>query len=221
MMKMDWKTWILLPSIMTHSAHNKAQDIGQPIAETIEQADDSIEELEVYEDNIQVQDPNKQVKSHLLQPPDHVDTKAPDPGASESRRSQRTHAKPQQLACSISQRHQVLWKLCCHQHPIPVHLEEHKDQNYILVAHCIMTQCSLKAGIKHFKERAGKKAAVSKELHQLHFRGTFEPVHPRDLTKEELHELIESHMFLKEKQDQTGNDKITELISLVTLDGCR
>jgi hypothetical protein len=75
---------------MTHSAHNKAQDIGQPIAETIEQADDSIEELEVYEDNIQVQDPNKQVKSHLLQPPEHVDTRrVPDPGASETPRSQR------------------------------------------------------------------------------------------------------------------------------------
>jgi hypothetical protein len=44
-----------------------------------------------------------------------------------------------------------------------------------------MTQYSMKAGMRKFKER-GKKA-VSKELSQLHFRYTFEPLHPKSLDK--------------------------------------
>jgi hypothetical protein len=56
----------------------------------------------------------------------------------------------------------------------------------------------MKAGMKHFKERG--KHAASKKLHQLHFRDTFEPVDPKDLTlEEELQEVLESHMFLEQK----------------------
>jgi hypothetical protein len=55
----------------------------------------------------------------------------------------------------------------------------------------------MKAGLKRFKE-CGEEA-VSKELSQLHFHGTFEPINPKDLNKEERQQLLESHLFLKEE----------------------
>jgi hypothetical protein len=60
-----------------------------------------------------------------------------------------------------------------------------------------MAQFSMKAGLKRFKE-CGEEA-VSKELSQLHFHGTFEPINPKDLNKEERQQLLESHLFLKEE----------------------
>jgi hypothetical protein len=59
----------------------------------------------------------------------------------------------------------------------------------------------MKAGMKQFKQRG--EDAVSKELSQLHFRDTFEPINPKDLTNEERKEVLESHLFLKEKRDAT------------------
>jgi hypothetical protein len=167
--------------------------------------------LEVHEDDFQVQDPNKEVKPALQQPPEQIVTKVPDPaGATEPCRSQGTQAKPQQLVPSLCstkscQRTDAVNTKC---HPVTattnakvhlVHPEEHEDQNRILVAHHIMTHHSKKADMKHFKER-GEQAA-SKELHQLHFQDTFEPVDPKDLRREERQEVLESHMFLKQKQD--------------------
>jgi hypothetical protein len=137
----------------------------------------------------------------------------PDPGATEPHRSQHACAKPQQLVPSFTgtkscQSTAAVNTKC---HPVTattnakvhlVHPEEQEDQNHILVlAHHVMTQHSMKAGMKCFKER-GKQAA-SKELCQLHFQDTFEPVDPQDLTSEECQEVLESHMFLKQKQDET------------------
>jgi hypothetical protein len=62
-----------------------------------------------------------------------------------------------------------------------------------------MVQYSMKAGMKQFKQRG--EDAVSKELSQLHFRDTFEPINPKGLTNEERKEVLESHLFLKEKRD--------------------
>ena len=42
-----------------------------------------------------------------------------------------------------------------------------------------------------------------KELSQLHFHNTFEPVDPSTLTKREKERAIESHPFLKLKWDAT------------------
>ena len=42
-----------------------------------------------------------------------------------------------------------------------------------------------------------------KELSQLHFCNTFEPVNPSTLTKKEKERAIESHLFLKLKWDAT------------------
>jgi hypothetical protein len=82
-----------------------------------------------------------------------------------------------------------------------VHPDDHLDQHYILIAHHIMTHYSMKAGMKKFK-KCGKEA-VSKELSQLHYRDTIEPLHPKDLNKQERNEVLEYHLFLKEKRDET------------------
>jgi hypothetical protein len=82
-----------------------------------------------------------------------------------------------------------------------IHPEAHIDPSYTLVAHIIMVQYSMKAGMKQFKQRG--EDAVSKELSQLHFRDTFEPINPKDLTDKQRQEVLESHLFLKEKRDAT------------------
>ena len=62
----------------------------------------------------------------------------------------------------------------------------------------IMTQLSLKVGLKTWGKK-GRKAAYS-EMKQLHFRDTFIPVHWKDLTREQRLTVLESHMFLKLKR---------------------
>jgi hypothetical protein len=63
----------------------------------------------------------------------------------------------------------------------------------------IMTQLSLKAGLKEWGEK-GTKAARS-EMKQLHFRETFKPYHWSELSHTQKQSVLESHMFLKEKRD--------------------
>ena len=45
--------------------------------------------------------------------------------------------------------------------------------------------------------------AVSTELEQLHYRDTFEPVNHRSLSKKEYEKVLESHLFLKQKRDES------------------
>jgi hypothetical protein len=71
------------------------------------------------------------------------------------------------------------------------------------VVAAIMTQLSLKAGLKAWGSEA--KEAVHSEMKQLHFRDTFKPMHWRDLTHQQRQTILESHMFLKEKR--TGKIK--------------
>ena len=65
----------------------------------------------------------------------------------------------------------------------------------------LFNQFSLKVGEKVF----GKKGtdAAYKEMEQLHFRNTFKPVLPSNLSEGEKKKVIESLMFLKEKRDGT------------------
>ena len=62
-----------------------------------------------------------------------------------------------------------------------------------IVIHYAMTQLSMKAIIKHWKD--GGFDAVSKKLKQLKLRDTFEPLDPRTLFKAELDGVLESHLF--------------------------
>jgi hypothetical protein len=61
----------------------------------------------------------------------------------------------------------------------------------------IMTQLSLKSGLKQWGDKAY--VAVTSEMKQLHFRNTFKPKHWSELSKTQCQTVLESHMFLKEK----------------------
>jgi hypothetical protein len=71
------------------------------------------------------------------------------------------------------------------------------------VAAAIMTQLSLKAGLKAWGGKAQK--AVHSEMKQLHFRDTFNPMRWNELTHAQKQSVLESHLFLKEKR--TGEIK--------------
>jgi hypothetical protein len=66
------------------------------------------------------------------------------------------------------------------------------------VVTAIMTQLSLKSGLKEWGERAYE--AAESEIKQLHFRNTFQPLHWKQLTDTQR-KMLESHMFLKQKRD--------------------
>ena len=70
-----------------------------------------------------------------------------------------------------------------------------------MAAHIIMTQLSMKAGLRKWGKDATE--AVSKEVGQLHFRDSFQPVNPKKLSAEERKQVLESHLFLKKKRDGT------------------
>ena len=40
-------------------------------------------------------------------------------------------------------------------------------------------------------------------MEQLHYRDTFKPVNHRSLSKKEYEKVLESHMFLKQKRDES------------------
>jgi hypothetical protein len=67
-----------------------------------------------------------------------------------------------------------------------------------VVAH-IMTQLSLKSGLKQWGDKAY--VVVTSEMKQLHFRNTFKPKHWSELLKTQCQTVLELHMFLKEKRD--------------------
>jgi hypothetical protein len=67
----------------------------------------------------------------------------------------------------------------------------------------IMTQLSLKAGLKTWGKEAQK--AVHSEMKQLHLRNTFKPTQWEELTHKQKQTVLESHMFLKQKR--TGDIK--------------
>jgi hypothetical protein len=67
------------------------------------------------------------------------------------------------------------------------------------VVAAIMTQLSLKAGLKEWGDQAF--TAARYEMKQLHLRNTFKPKHWRELSQVQRQTVLESHMFLKQKHD--------------------
>jgi len=67
------------------------------------------------------------------------------------------------------------------------------------VIHVIITQYSLKAGMKIFEERGEK--ATMKKLKQLHDMQTFQPVDGNELSRQQRKDALASLMFLKEKRN--------------------
>jgi hypothetical protein len=67
------------------------------------------------------------------------------------------------------------------------------------VVAAIMTQLSLKAGLKEWGNKGFKEA--HSEMKQLHLCKTFKPKHWRELSKSQRQTVLKSHMFLKLKRD--------------------
>jgi hypothetical protein len=67
------------------------------------------------------------------------------------------------------------------------------------VVAAIMTQPSLKAGLKELGEEAF--VAAQYEMKQLHSRNTFKPKHWQELSQVQRQIVLESHIFLKQKRD--------------------
>ena len=80
-----------------------------------------------------------------------------------------------------------------------IYPDSHLDQQFALVSHYVMTQLSMKAGLKRWKQKG--ESAITQELEQLHFRDTFKPVSREGLSSKQYNEVLESHLFLKEKRD--------------------
>jgi hypothetical protein len=86
------------------------------------------------------------------------------------------------------------------------------------VVAAIMTQLSLKAGLKEWGDQAF--TAARSEMKQLHLWNTFKPKHWRELSQVQRQTVLESHMFLKQKRDGkikgrtvAGGNKQREYIS--------
>ena len=71
-----------------------------------------------------------------------------------------------------------------------------------------MTQISMKAGMRRWGKPATE--VVSIELEQLHYRDTFEPVNHHSLSKKEYDKVLESHMFLKQKCDESIKGRMVD-----------
>jgi hypothetical protein len=73
----------------------------------------------------------------------------------------------------------------------------YQDEPDVMAA--IMTQLSLKSGLKEWGEVAF--TAAQSDMNQLHFWNTFKPKHWRELSQVQRQTIFESHMFLKKKRD--------------------
>jgi hypothetical protein len=71
----------------------------------------------------------------------------------------------------------------------------------------VMTQLSLKAALKQWGKDA--KAAVEAEAKQLYWHNSFRPVHWKDVNKERQKQILELHVFVKNKR--TGQIKAHKL----------
>ena len=82
------------------------------------------------------------------------------------------------------------------------HISVHNEPNVTAV---IMDQLSPKSGLKKWGKKG--RGSFHSYINQLHMRGAFTPLHREELTEVHSNTLLESHIFLKEKIDQTLNGR--------------
>ena len=68
----------------------------------------------------------------------------------------------------------------------------------------IMTQLSLKAGLKYWGTKPHK--VVQSETNKTNFREIFKPMHWKELDYNQSKSVLESHTFLKKKRDGKTKD---------------
>ena len=69
----------------------------------------------------------------------------------------------------------------------------------------IMTQMSLKAGLKAWGKQAHNAAYM--EMKQQHFRDTFWPLHFKALSNEQKKRILRSHIFLKKRDVEKSKEE--------------
>ena len=75
------------------------------------------------------------------------------------------------------------------------------NEHETLVVHYVMMHYSLKVGLKRFGEHG--KAAITKELIQIHHLNTFEPRDANTMTEEGKWSALSALLFLTEKRDKS------------------
>jgi hypothetical protein len=131
-------------------------------------------------DEYPIDNPDKPLKPEYPQPPEQIEPKVLYPGVTPPCRSPGAHQQPQHLIPSFGGK---AYESTAGITTNLVHPEAHMDPDYTLVAHIMMVQYSMKAGMRHFKQHG--EDAVSKELSQLHLCDTFKPIHSKDLNNEQ------------------------------------
>ena len=170
-------------------------------------------------------DPSPISETNIPPPIHHADfTVTPDSPVPDeiagARRPQRVRNQPQRLIPTFagkSYKSTAATQIQGVDRDETIHPDYHLNEQYALITFYIMTQLSMKAGLKRWKEKG--ESSVSDELSQLHLRDTFEPLNPKGLTKEEFKKVLESHLFLKQKRDDSikgrlvaGGDKQRTII---------
>ena len=163
------------------------------------------------------------VEAEVLPVQEHTEAPAESPGVRRSTRV-RTQTKPDYIP-SMSSGTKYAFATTQLEYQGVLNPDAHmffndsvQDQMEPDVVAAIMTQLTLKAGLKEWKGRATD--AAQNEMKQLHFRDTFKPMHWKELTHTQKATVLESHMFLKEKRDGTikgrtvaGGNKQRDFIS--------
>ena len=151
------------PTVNQDYGLHEEQDIDLPLEPNVIDHEPKVL-YENLEDIDPLQNPQDNLEPDQPQPPEQIQPKVLDQGASTPHRSQRTRTKPERLIPSFGGKSYASTAgITTHL----IHPEAHIDPSYTLVAHIIMVQYSMKAGMKQFKQRG--EDAVSKELSQLHF----------------------------------------------------
>ena len=86
------------------------------------------------------------------------------------------------------------------------HMSLNEGQAWDHVVHYTITQLLMTAGLKSWETKG--KQAVTIELSQLHMRDTFRPINPNTLSKNQFDKVLESHLLLKQKRDQSIKGRI-------------
>ena len=86
-----------------------------------------------------------------------------------------------------------------------IHTDTHMQLNlgpsWDHVVHYAMTQIYMKAGLKIWGTKGSQD--FSNELSYLHLRETFIPINTKSISKSDYDRVLEPHLFLKQKRDQT------------------
>ena len=176
------------------------EDIELPGVDTVV---DTPQQVEIHDLDVPINDPDPiQVETVT----ESVEPSAPEPVVPTGpRRSARVRTQPKAYIPSMTGSSKYAFAVTQLQENNVLYPDTHMFMQHDFyqaesdVVASVMTQLSLKAGMKQWGDKALN--AVTSEMRQLHFRDTFKPKHWKELSHTQRQMVLESHMFLKEKRD--------------------